>query len=208
MTTVASTQLTLSVTDRDHIRGSGSAVVTLVEYGDYACPRCDEARSVVKGLQTALGDRLRYAFRNFPIPILHPNTHRAAEAAEAAGAQNKFWEMHELLYDRQGRLSEKHLKVYGTEVGLDMERFNRDMMLRTFALHVHEDILSANLSGVRTTPSFFINDSRYLGGCDFATLLFQMEGITGSQSSGNRALQTTPAGHAMADSPTSLANRQ
>jgi protein-disulfide isomerase len=162
----------------------------------------------MKRLQTALGDRLRYAFRNFPVPILHPNTHRAAEAAEAAGAQNKFWEMHELLYDRQGTLSDKHLKVYGTQVGLDMERFNRDMTLQTFALRVDEDILSANQSGVSTTPSFFINDSRYLGGCDFETLLSQIEEITGNQSSGNRALQTTPAGQAMADSPTPRANRQ
>jgi predicted DsbA family dithiol-disulfide isomerase len=89
-----------------------------------------------------------------------------------------------------------------------MERFNRDMTLQTFALRVDEDILSANQSGVSTTPSFFINDSRYLGGCDFETLLSQIEEITGNQSSGNRALQTTPAGQAMADSPTPRANRQ
>ena len=111
MTTVASTLLTVPVTGRDHIRGSDRAVVTLVEYGDYACPHCNEARSVVKRLQAALGDRLRYAFRNFPIPALYPKPHRAAEAAEAAGAQNKFWEMHDLLYDRQAALSDKHLKL-------------------------------------------------------------------------------------------------
>ncbi|HWO30048.1 MAG TPA: thioredoxin domain-containing protein, partial [Candidatus Acidoferrum sp.] len=121
MTTVASTLLTVPVTGRDHIRGSARALVTLVEYGDYACPHCNEARSVVKRLQAAVGDRLRYAFRNFPMPTLQPKPHRAAEAAEAAGAQNKFWEMHDLLYDRQTALSDKHLKVYGTQVGLDME---------------------------------------------------------------------------------------
>jgi protein-disulfide isomerase len=162
----------------------------------------------VKRLQAALGDRLRYAFRNLPIPGLHPQTHRAAEAAEAAGAQSKFWEMHELLYDHQGALSDKHLKVYGTQVGLDMERFNRDMTLQTFAFRVNEDVLSANQSGVSTTPSFFINDSRHLGGCDFETLFSQIEEITANQSSVNRATQTTTSCQAMIDSPTSSANSQ
>src|SRR3984893_19530620 len=165
MTTVASTLLTVPITGRDHIRGSAHAVVTLIEYGDYACPHCNEARSVVKRLHAALGDRLRYAFRNFPMPTLHPKTHRAAEGAEAAGAQNKFWEMHDLLYDHQPALSDKHLKVYATQVGLDMERFNLDMMLHMHAVRVHEDILSAGQSGVGTIPAFFINDSRYVGPC-------------------------------------------
>ena len=178
MTTVASTLLTVPVTDRDHLRGSAHAIVTLVEFGDYACPHCNEARSVVKRLQAALRDRLRYAFRNFPMPHLHPKSDRAAEAAEAAGAQNKFWEMHDLLYDRQTALSDKHLRVYGTQLGLDMERFNRDMMLQTFALRVREDTLSASQSGVNTTPSFFINDSRYLGLCDFKTMLSRIEEVT------------------------------
>jgi protein-disulfide isomerase len=170
MTTVASTLLTPPVTTRDHIRGSASAPVTVVLYGDYACPQCNHARSVVKQLLAAFGDQLRYTFRNYPRSSLRPNPDHAAEAAEAAGAQNRFWEMHDLLYDHQPALSDKHLKLYGTRVGLDMERFNHDMMLHTFALRVHEDVLSANQSGVSTTPSFFINDSRYLGSCDFATL--------------------------------------
>jgi protein-disulfide isomerase len=178
MTTVASTLLTVPVTGRDHIRGSARAVVTLVEYGEYACPHCNEARSVVKRLQAALGDRLRYAFRNFPMPTLQHKPHRAAEAAEAAGAQNKFWEMHDLLYDRQAALSDKHLKVYGTQVGLDMERFNRDMMLHTHALRVHDDILSAGQSGVSTAPAFFINDNRHVGPCDFESLRSHIEEFT------------------------------
>src|ERR1700678_2892538 len=178
MTTVASTLLTLPVTGRDHVRGSADAVVTLVEYGDYACPHCNEARSVVKRLQAALGDRLRYAFRNFLMPTLQPKLNRAAEAAEAAGAQKKFWEMHNLLYDRQAALSDKHLRVYGTQVGLDMERFNRDMVLQIFALRVREDTLSASQSGVDTTPTFFINDSRCLGPCDFETMLSRIEEVT------------------------------
>jgi protein-disulfide isomerase len=175
MTTAASAQLTTPVTNRDHIRGLGSAAVTLVGYGDYACPRCNEARFVVKQLRAALGDRLRYVFRNFPMSTLYSSPHHAAEAAEAAGAQNKFWEMHDFLYDHQLALSNKHLRVYATQVGLDMERFNLDMMLHMHAVRVHEDILSAGQSGVGTIPAFFINDSRYVGPCDFETVLSHME---------------------------------
>jgi protein-disulfide isomerase len=86
--------------------------------------------------------------------------------------------MHDLLYDRQTALSDKHLKVYGTQIGLDMERFNRDMVLQTFALRVREDTLSASQSGVNTTPTFFINDSRYLGPCDFEPMLSRIEEVT------------------------------
>ena len=178
MMTVASAQLTTPVTNRDHIRGLGSAAVTLVGYGDYACPRCNEARFVVKQLRAALGDRLRYVFRNFPMSTLYSSPHHAAEAAEAAGAQNKFWEMHDFLYDHQLALSDKHLRVYATQVGLDMERFNLDMMLHMHAVRVHEDILSAGQSGVGTIPAFFINDSRYVGPCDFETVLSRMEAFS------------------------------
>jgi protein-disulfide isomerase len=178
MTTAASAQLTTPVTNRDHIRGLGSAAVTLLGYGDYACPRCNEARFVVKQLRAALGDRLRYVFRNFPMSTLYSSPHHAAEAAEAAGAQNKFWEMHDFLYDHQLALSDKHLRVYATQVGLDMERFNLDMMLHMHAVRVHEDILSAGQNGVGTIPAFFINDSRYVGPCDFETVLSRMEELS------------------------------
>jgi protein-disulfide isomerase len=99
------------------------------------------------------------------------STQDAAEAAEAAGVQNKFWEMHEVLYDHQAALSDKHLKVYATWVGLDMERFNHDMSNHTHALRVRQDALDANRNGVSDTPAFFINDRRHLGPSDFETLL-------------------------------------
>jgi protein-disulfide isomerase len=169
MTIAASIILTVPVTSRDHLRGPVSAEVTLVEYGDYACARCNQARLVVKQLQAALGNRLRYVFRNFPMSQLHSNY--AAEAAEAAGAQNKFWEMHDVLYDHQSALSDKHLKVYATWVGLDMERFKEDMAYHTHAVRVREDALAAKRSGVSDTPAFFINDSRHLGPPDFEALL-------------------------------------
>ena len=178
MTMAASTQITTPVSNRDHIRGIDSAAITLVEYGDYACPHCNEARSVVKRLRDTLGDRLRHVFRNFLTLTSYSRPHRAAEAAEASSAQGKFWEMHDLLYDHQLALSDKHLKVYSTQVGLDMERFNRDMMLHTHALRVHEDILNAGQSGVRTAPAFFINDNRHVGLCNFESLLSHMEEFT------------------------------
>jgi protein-disulfide isomerase len=178
MTMAASTQLTTSVTNRDHTWGIDSAAVTLVEYGDYACPQCNEVRFIIKQLRLALGDRLRYVFRNFPTLTSSASAHRAAEAAEASGVQNKFWEMHDFLFDHQLALSDKHLKVYATQVGLDMERFNRDMMLHTHALRVHEDIMGAGQSGIRTAPAFFINDNRHMGPCDFESLLSHMKEFT------------------------------
>ena len=205
MMTLASTLLTLPITSRDHVRGPASAEVTLIEYGDYACPQCDQARSVVKRLQAAIGDRLRYVFRNFPKSGAQSFPHRAAEAAMAAGAQHKFWEMHDLLFDHQSALSDKHLKLYATRVGLDMELFNYDMTLHAFALRVYEDAVSGSRSGVTSTPSFFINDSRHLGSCDFETLLAQIEEVARSQPSGNRAIPDAPP-QAMVDSPTPRAN--
>jgi protein-disulfide isomerase len=175
MTIAASTQLATPVMDRDHIQGNNFAAVTLVEYGDYACPHCNEARSIVKRLRETLGDRLRYVFRNFLSLNSYSRAHRAAEAAEASGAQNKFWEMHDFLYDNQLALSDKHLRVYATRVGLDMQRFNLDMMLHTHALRVHEDVLSAGQSGVSTAPAFFINDSRHVGPCNFEALRSHVE---------------------------------
>jgi protein-disulfide isomerase len=174
MTTAAAIQLTTPATAPGHIRRRAGAAATLVEYGDYACPHCNEA-FVVKQLHAALGDRQRYVFRNFPILPLRSSPHRAAGAAGASAAQNKFREIHDRLYDHQPDLSDKHLKVYATEVDLDMERFNPDMMLDMRAVRVHEDILSAGQSGVATISAFFINDNRYVGPCDSETVLSHME---------------------------------
>ena len=193
MKTVASTLLAVPVTGRDHVWGSASADVTLVQYGDYACPNCHQARSVVKRLQAAIGERLRYVFRNFPMSGAHPFSHRAAEAAEAAATQNKFWEMHDMLFDSQCLLSDKHLKVYATRVGLDMERFNYDMTVHRFAPRVQEHSVGAGRSGVTTTPAFFINDIRHLGSSDFEMLLSQIEEISGSQFSADRVIPREPA---------------
>ena len=175
MTTVVTRQFTPSMTSRDHVRGPASAVVTLLEYGDYKCPRCNEARFVVRRLEAALGDRMRFVFRNYPLSSLEVNSKHAAEAAETSGAQNKFWEMHDILFNQQHALSDKHLRVYATQCGLDMERFNRDMALHAFDFRVREDILSGHQNGVSNTPTFLINDRLHPGPYDYETLLSAMK---------------------------------
>jgi protein-disulfide isomerase len=175
MTTAVTPQFTPPITSRDHVRGPASAVVTLLEYGDYKCPRCNEARFVVRRLEAALRDQMRFVFRNYTLSSSEVNANHAAEAAETSGAQNKFWEMHDLLFNQQHALSDKHLRVYATQCGLDMERFNRDMALHTFDLRVREDSLSGHQNGVTETPTFFINERHHPGPYDFETLLSAME---------------------------------
>src|SRR5205823_1984719 len=117
------TSLTPEVSKRDHAQGSADAPVTLLEYGDYQCPYCGEAHPVVKRLQKALGKRLRFVFRNFPLTEAHPYALIAAEAAEAAALQEKFWEMHDLIYENQPDLEPDILPVWAEEVGLDLPKF-------------------------------------------------------------------------------------
>ncbi len=114
---------------------------------------------------------MRFAVRNYPLSSLEVNSKHAAEAAETSGAQNKFWEMHDLLFNQQHALSDKHLRVYATQCGLDMERFNRDMALHTFDSRVREDVFSGDQSGVSDTPTFFINERQHPGPYDYENLL-------------------------------------
>jgi protein-disulfide isomerase len=179
LTTVAtSIYVPAPVTNRDHIRGHPSAPITLIAYGDFACPRCIESDSIVRKLHLALGDRLRTVFRHFPMLTLRADAHRAAEAAEASGGQNKYWEMHDLLFQHHSALSDRYLRLCATQVGLDMERFNRDMMLHTYAFRVYDDILSAGRSGVHLAPALFINDMPRPGPYRFESLLSDIEAST------------------------------
>src|ERR1700685_2359549 len=175
MTTAVPIHFIPPPTSRDRVRGPGSALVTLLEYGDYKCPRCNEARFVVRRLEAVLGDQMRFVFRNYPVSSLEVNSKHAAEAAETSGAQNKFWEMHDLLFNQRHTLSHRPLRVYATQCGLDMERFNRDMALHTFDSRVREDILSGHQNGVSDTPTLFINDRRHAKPYDFETLLSAMK---------------------------------
>jgi len=168
-------QLTLPVAERDHIQGSATAPITLVEYGDYECPYCGQAYPIVKELQQRLGKRLRFVFRNFPLNTMHPHAEHAAEAAEAAGAQGKFWEMHDALYENQEALADGNLIQYAAALNLDPSQFKTELTKHAHAARVREDFLSGVRSGVNGTPTFFINGVRHDGSFDLDTLLTAME---------------------------------
>jgi protein-disulfide isomerase len=171
MTTYATSSLILPVSERDHIRGPATALVSLVEYGDYECPYCGEAYPVVEELQQVLGDRLQFVFRHFPLTQMHPHAEGAAEAAEAAGAQDMFWEMHATLYTHQHALDGAHLIQYAIALGLDPTSFRDALIGRSYEKRVREDFLSGVRGGVNGTPTFFIDGVRYDGPPDFGSLL-------------------------------------
>jgi Na+/H+ antiporter NhaA len=156
--------------ERDHVRGPDEAPVTLLEYGDYECPYCGQAEAVVRELLAEFGDDLRYVWRHLPLADVHPNAQTAAEAAEAAGAQGRFWEMHDRLLAHQDELRPIELARHANELGLDLDRFWSDLRGREHAARVAEDVASADASDVTGTPSFFINGRRHTGAYDIDTL--------------------------------------
>ena len=155
--------------DRDHIRGPMEAPVTVVEYGDFECPYCGRAEPAVRELLAGFGD-VRYVWRHLPLTDVHPHAQLAAEAAEAAAAQDAFWEMHDLLLDHQDALRPMDLVSYAEQIGLDRDRFAGDLRKHTGRGRVAEDVDSADLSSVSGTPTFFINGQRHYGAYDIATL--------------------------------------
>lgn len=166
-----SARLSPAVSDqRDHIQGPSTAAVTLVEYGDYECPYCGQAYLVLKKLMPQSGDRVRLVFRNFPLAQLHPHAQRAAETAEAAGAQGKFWAMHNVLYERQDALEDEDLLAYADELGLNLDRFQTELSQGIYTARVREDFLGGVRSGVNGTPTFFFNGRRHDGGFDLESL--------------------------------------
>ncbi len=147
----------------------------MIVYGDYECPYCGAAYTVVKEVQAQLGERLRFVFRNFPLTHSHPHAAQAAEAAEAAAAQGRFWEMHDRLFEARRRLESTDLERYAAETGLEVERFEREVEEHTHARRVREDLRSGLRSGVRGTPTFFIDGVRHDGSSNFETLLAALE---------------------------------
>ena len=154
---------------RDHIRGPAKAPVTLVEYGDFECPYCGEAEPVIREMLADYGD-VRYVWRHLPLTDVHPHAQLAAEGSEAAAAQGKFWEMHDQLLEHQGALTADDLIGYAGELGLNADRFARDLANDAGAARIDEDIDSADLSGVSGTPTFFINGKRHHGAYDLGEL--------------------------------------
>jgi len=154
---------------RDHIRGPEESPVTVVEYGDFECPYCGQAEPAVRELLRDFGD-VRYVWRHLPLTDVHPEAQLAAEAAEAAGRQGKFWEMHDLLMDHQDALRPRDLIGYAASLGLGTDRFAADLRKHAGAAHVSEDVDSADLSNVSGTPTFFVNGKRHYGAYDIQTL--------------------------------------
>ena len=155
--------------ERDHIRGPAEAAVTLVEYGDLECPYCGQAEDVIRELLSDFGD-LRYVWRHLPLNDVHPHAQLAAEASEAAAAQGKFWEMHDLMLAHQDELTLRQIVGHAQELGLDIEKFKEHLRKRKGASHIAEDVESADMSGVSGTPSFFVNGHRHQDAYDIDTL--------------------------------------
>jgi len=170
-----SATLTPPVSAHDHAEGSADAFVTLMEYGDYQCPYCGAAYPVVKRLQKTLGKKLRFVFRNFPLTQAHPYALIAAEAAEAAALQGKFWEMHDLLYERQAFLEPDIIPSWAESIRLNLEQFGNDIRQGVPEKRIKEDRQSGIRSGVNGTPTFFINGTRYDGSPDYDSLLTAIE---------------------------------
>ncbi|WP_210191619.1 MULTISPECIES: thioredoxin domain-containing protein [Rhodomicrobium] len=162
--------LTSPVAPRDHVLGAPEAPVIVVEYGDYECQFCGQAHKVVSELMRSFGKQMRYVYRQFPLTAVHPHAQQAAEAAEAAGAQDDVWKMHDMLYRHQRALDMRSLTRHAALIGLDLPRFANDLARHVHAPRVREDFLSGLRSGVNGTPTFFINGFRHNGPFDVKTL--------------------------------------
>jgi Na+/H+ antiporter NhaA len=161
--------------ERDHIRGRVDAPLTLLEFEDFECPFCARATGLINDLRQRFGDELRYVMRHLPLTDVHMHTEIAAEAAEAAGAQGKFWEFHDLLFEHQDQLEFEDLLGYAAELELDVERFARELEEGVHSARVREDVASAEASGANGTPTFFVNGRRHVGPYDAETLARELE---------------------------------
>jgi formate-nitrite transporter family protein len=149
------------VTERDHAIGSPTAPITILEYGDYECPSCLNALPIIKEVRQTLGDRLRFVFRHFPQSSIHPHASAAAEAAEAAADQGKFWQMHEALFRQQSRLGEIDYSHLALTLGLEIYKFESSRTADKHRLRIRADYESGLRSGVKKTPTLFINGLRF-----------------------------------------------
>jgi len=170
-------QLKENVTREDHIQGAEGAKVTLVEYGDYECSHCGAAYPVVKRLQKRFGESLRFVFRNFPLAEAHPMAEASAEATEYAATKDKFWQIHDGIYEHQTQLSTELLESLATQNGLDAKAMADALKEHTFQRQVKKDFMSGVRSGVNGTPAFFINGILFGGEANFETLAAAIEAV-------------------------------
>lgn len=151
------------VSPDDHTLGDPDAAVTLIEYGDFECPHCGRAYPIVHQIIERMGDQLQFVFRHFPLQEQHPHALHAASAAEAAGAQGKFWEMHDQLFEHQDALEDEHLVKYASAIGADADRVRKELQDETHADTVRAHFMGGVRKGVNGTPTFFINGKRFDG---------------------------------------------
>lgn len=167
--------LKVPITSADHFQGSEGAEATVVEYGDYECPHCGRAYPIVKRVRRHFGKRLRFVFRNFPLSEMHPHAEAAAETAEFAGAHGKFWEMHDLLFENQERLSDQLFLGLARALELSPPSLRQALEDGEFATRVRGDFTGGVRSGVNGTPTFFINGRRHDGPFEFDSLVSAIE---------------------------------
>ena len=170
-----SPRLVLPVGARDHARGPESAAVTLVEYGDFECPHCGRAYHYIKEIEARFAGRLRFVFRHFPLTNIHPVAQAAAEASEWAASQGAFWPFHDAVYEQQKKLSDAQLLGIAEGLTLDPASLSRALKAHTFFVRVKEDFLSGIDSGVKGTPTFFINGVRHEGPWELPALAAAIE---------------------------------
>ncbi len=173
-TTSAGLEL-LPLRDDDHIRGGSDPEITLVEFGDYECPGCGEAYGVIRRIEAEMGEALRFVFRQFPYSRIHPHAELAAQAAESAGAQGRFWEMHDLLFQHQQALEFKNLIGYSKQLYLDTHQFKDDLKTEKYIERVRADFRTGVQNGVFGTPTIFLNGIRHNDNCDYDTLMAAIE---------------------------------
>jgi protein-disulfide isomerase len=169
-------ELVLPVEARDHCLGSPGSRYALLEYGDYACPHCQHVYPIVKELVRELGDELCFVYRNFPQPDRYPHAREAAEAAEAADLQGKFWLMHDRLFEHPSELSDRDLRRRAQEIALDLRTFDKDLGSGAPARRVAEDLETGRADGVGDTPTFFVNGRMHAGSYEFLPMLEALRG--------------------------------
>ena len=165
------TVLKPSVSKLDHFQGNSEDPITLVEYGDYQCTSCGRAYLIIKKIQKQMGENLKFVFRNFPLENIHPKAIPAAIAAEAAAKQDKFWEMHDIIFENQVNLHENSFKNFAEQLGLEMAQFNKDIENEDVLQKIESDFEGGVKSGVNGTPAFFINGIHYNGSWEYTNLL-------------------------------------
>jgi protein-disulfide isomerase len=169
--------LKVPVTAKDHVQGDPGAPVVLVEYGDYECPHCGHAYPIVKRVQKHFGKRLGFVFRNFPLREIHPDAESAAEAAEFAGTHDRFWEMHDGLFENQKNLGLPLLKKLSQSLGLSADELETALSDEQFAPRVRDDFMGGVRSGVNGTPTFFINGNRHDGPFEYEDLTAAIDAV-------------------------------